>query len=89
MNYFGSALPVVARVGESSEVASLVHSTRSGWVFPPDGADCFGDRLAQTLRDPGALASASEAAEAAAREHFASAATAAKLAALVEGAIHR
>jgi hypothetical protein len=56
MNYFARGLPVLASVGEESEVARLVSSIDAGWaVGNVDMAD-FAPALASALADPTTLA---------------------------------
>lgn len=86
MNYLGSGLPVVALVGKSSEAASLVELSRSGWVFQNSG---FGKPLSEILRDRQALSAASNAANAVARELLDPSATARRFSALAEGVTGR
>lgn len=61
MNYLARALPVVAHVGQGSEVASLVRGSGAGWVSDHESG-LLGSVVADALSDPQELARRSAAA---------------------------
>lgn len=55
MNYMMYALPIVAAVNPSSEVAALVEESGAGWVVDSSQPDQFPATLARVLADPAEL----------------------------------
>jgi colanic acid biosynthesis glycosyl transferase WcaI len=50
-NYFDNGLPIFACVNPSSETASLIEQSDSGWVSSSGEMETFGERLASALED--------------------------------------
>jgi colanic acid biosynthesis glycosyl transferase WcaI len=70
MNFMAKGVPVLASVGEGSEVAELVRKAGAGWIVPPGDDAALASTISAVLDDRPALQARSAAANAFARREF-------------------